>query len=379
MKTVLVTGGAGFIGCNFVRHLLSQEFYRVVNLDKLTYAGNLASLEEIADDTRHIFVHGDVGDTEMVADLLERHRPAAVVNLAAESHVDRSIDGPMEFVATNVVGTCRLLDVLRVFWQGLSDEDRAGFRFIQVSTDEVYGSLGLTGEFTEATPYAPNSPYSASKAAADHFVRAYYSTYEMPTITTNCSNNYGPFQFPEKLIPLMILNAFDGRPLPVYGDGNNVRDWLFVEDHCEALRLVLERGTPGERYNIGGSAERTNLEVVRSICEIVDAMGIGSRMPAAQLIAFVPDRPGHDPRYAINSSRIRRELGWAPCETFESGLESTVRWYLNNKTWVDRVSKDDDDRQRKGLPQSAGRITVGSDYHSTARPLESWSKYQRRS
>jgi dTDP-glucose 4,6-dehydratase len=350
MKTILVTGGAGFIGGCLVRQLVAQRDVRVVNLDKLTYAGNLDSLAGVMADPRHVFVQGDVADAALVADLLQRHRPEAVVHLAAESHVDRSIDGPAAFVQTNVVGTFALLEAARAYWGGLPEAERSRFRFLHVSTDEVYGSLGRDGKFSETTPYAPSSPYSASKAAADHLVRAYHHTYGLPALITNCSNNYGPYQFPEKLIPVVILNAIEGKPLPVYGDGQNVRDWLYVEDHCRALRLVLERGVPGQTYNVGGDCEQTNLHVVRTICEIVDRLcphACGA--PRSRLITFVSDRPGHDRRYAIDATKIRHELGWQPMQTFASGLEQTVRWYLDNADWARRVTTGVYRRERLGL------------------------------
>jgi dTDP-glucose 4,6-dehydratase len=337
MKTWLVTGGAGFIGGNFVlAHAGSAA--RIVNLDALTYAGNLDTLSALKDDSGHRFVRGDIGDRGLVAALLAEHRPDAIVNFAAESHVDRSIDGPAAFVQTNVVGTLGLLESALGYWRGLDENARAAFRFLHVSTDEVYGSLGDSGKFSERTPYAPNSPYSASKAASDHLVRAFHHTYGLPTLTTNCSNNYGPYQFPEKLIPLMIQKALTGQPLPVYGDGRNVRDWLYVGDHCAAIRAVLERGRPGEVYNVGGEAERENIHVVRSIIALLDARrplpGGASR---ESLITYVKDRPGHDRRYAIDASKIRGELGWQPVESFESGLARTVDWYLANQPWCDRI------------------------------------------
>ncbi len=350
MQTILVTGGAGFIGGCFVRQLIDSDDVRVVNLDKLTYAGNLDSLASVATSPRHVFVHGDIGDRSKISSLLTEYRPTAIVNFAAESHVDRSIDGPAEFLQTNVVGTFQLLEAIRDYWRALPDQQRSSFRFLHVSTDEVYGSLGQTGYFSEQSPYGPNSPYSASKAASDHFVRAYHHTYGLPTIVTNCSNNYGPYQFPEKLIPLMILNAIEGKPLPVYGDGKNIRDWLFVEDHCQAIRTVLERGRPGEVYNIGGNAERNNLEVVHTICATIDRLRPGlSHAPCSSLITFVADRPGHDRRYAIDASKIRRELDWSPRQDFESGLELTVRWYLAHRTWVERVTSGVYQRERLGL------------------------------
>jgi dTDP-glucose 4,6-dehydratase len=337
VPTWFVTGGAGFIGGNFVLDAVARGI-RIVNLDALTYAGNLDTLSAIAHDPLHRFVHGDIGDRERVASLLAEHRPDAIVNFAAESHVDRSIDGPAAFVQTNVVGTLNLLECARDHWKSLEDGARAAFRFLHVSTDEVYGSLGETGQFTETTPYAPNSPYSASKAASDHLVRAFHHTYGLPALTTNCSNNYGPFQFPEKLIPLMIARALAGDPLPVYGDGRNVRDWLYVGDHCSAIRAVLERGRVGEVYNVGGDAERENIAVVKTICALLD-----ERRPLADgraresLIAFVKDRPGHDRRYAIDATKLKSELGWAPSLSFEAGIARTVDWYLEHQDWVRRV------------------------------------------
>lgn len=339
MKTLLVTGGAGFIGGNFVLGRVAGGDCRVINLDALTYAGNRDTLAPLAGRADHVFVHGDIGDRSLVERLLAEHRPDAIVNFAAESHVDRSIDGPAAFVQTNVVGTLTLLEATLAYWRSLDESGRAAFRFLHVSTDEVYGSLGATGRFTEETPYAPNSPYSASKAASDHLVRAFHHTYGLPTLTTNCSNNYGPYQFPEKLVPLMIQKAVRGESLPVYGDGRNVRDWLYVEDHCRAIACVLEAGRVGEVYNIGGDAERENIAVVRAILALVDERrplpGGASR---AELITYVKDRPGHDRRYAIDASKIQRELGWAPRESFESGLARTIDWYLANTAWVDRVT-----------------------------------------
>ncbi|MCL4192269.1 MAG: dTDP-glucose 4,6-dehydratase [Thermoguttaceae bacterium] len=350
MNGILVTGGAGFIGSNFVHQWLSAEADPLVNLDNLTYAGNLDSLADIADDSRYRFVHGDIGDGLLVSRLLEEFRPRAVINFAAESHVDRSIDGPAAFVETNVVGTFRLLEASRRYWSSLTPTDRESFRFLHVSTDEVYGSLGPEGQFSESSPYAPNSPYSASKAASDHFVRAYHHTYGLPTLVTNCSNNYGPYQFPEKLVPLVTLNALEGKPLPVYGDGQQVRDWLFVEDHCQAIRLVLACGTPGETYNIGGHSEQTNLAIVRAICRTIDRLRPGlPHAPCESLITFVADRPGHDRRYAVDTSKIQRELGWRPAESFESGLLRTVQWYLDNRGWVERVTSGKYRRERLGL------------------------------
>ncbi|MEW4452452.1 dTDP-glucose 4,6-dehydratase [Bremerella sp. JC817] len=349
-QNILVTGGAGFIGGCFVRQTTAESTCRIVNLDKLTYAGNLSSLAGMKDPSRHQFVQGDINDTELVSQLLIEHQPNVVINFAAESHVDRSIDGPEAFVETNVVGTFRLLEAVRVYWNGLAESQRAAFRFLHVSTDEVYGSLGATGKFTETTPYAPNSPYSASKAASDHFVRAYHHTYGLPVLTTNCSNNYGPFQFPEKLIPLMVLNALEGKPLPVYGTGENIRDWLFVEDHCQAIRTVLHKGIPGEVYNIGGNSERTNLEVVQAICDIVDELAEKKLPhPRRELITFVKDRPGHDLRYAIDCTKIQDQLGWQPTQSFESGLKATVAWYLDNMPWVENVTSGNYRRERLGV------------------------------
>jgi dTDP-glucose 4,6-dehydratase len=339
MKTYLVTGGAGFIGSNFVLMQRLQRHARVINLDLLTYAGNPKNLEPLRGDTDYIFIHGDIGDKNLVCNLLQKYRPNAVVNFAAESHVDRSIDGPEDFIQTNVVGTFRLLEEARHYWNGLTTGEKEGFRLLHVSTDEVYGSLGPEDPpFHEETRYIPNSPYSASKAASDHLIRAYCHTYGLPVLTTNCSNNYGPRQFPEKLIPLVTLNALNGKPIPVYGDGSNVRDWLYVDDHCEALRLVLEKGRVGETYNIGGHCEKSNLEVVKTICKVLDDVSPNSQYsPRASLITFVKDRPGHDRRYAIDASKIERELGWRARETFETGLEKTIRWYLENAKWVESI------------------------------------------
>ena len=334
---ILVTGGAGFIGANFVLDWLERTGEGLVNLDKLTYAGNLGSLAPLRGDARHVFVRGDIGDRAAVDALLAQHRPRAVVNFAAESHVDRSIHGPAAFVETNIVGTFALLEATRAYCSTLSDAERAAFRFLHVSTDEVYGSLGPDDPpFSETTPYAPNSPYSASKAAADHLVRAYHHTYGLPTLTTNCSNNYGPRQFPEKLIPLMIVNALAGKPLPVYGDGRNVRDWLYVGDHCAAIRAVLAGGCPGGTYNVGGNAELSNLDVVETVCRMLGELVPGRDY--ASLVTFVKDRPGHDRRYAIDASKIRRELSWAPAESFASGMQRTVQWYLDNGAWLDAVT-----------------------------------------
>ena len=335
---ILVTGGAGFIGSNFVLDWLASEAEPVVNLDKLTYAGNRDNLESVEGDERHTFVHGDIADRALLASLLRERRPRAILHFAAESHVDRSIHGPADFVQTNVVGTFALLEEARAYWTALPNDERERFRFVHVSTDEVYGSLGPDdAPFSETTPYAPNSPYAASKAGSDHLVRAYHHTYGLPTVTTNCSNNYGPFQFPEKLIPLMIVNACDRKPLPVYGDGRNVRDWLYVRDHCEAIRVALAKGKPGETYNIGGNAERNNLEVVNTVCSVLDELKPVSA-PHVRLITFVTDRPGHDRRYAMDATKIRRDLGWAPRHTLEASLRATVEWYLNHRDWISRVT-----------------------------------------
>jgi len=336
---ILVTGGAGFIGANFVLDWLSASDEPVLNLDKLTYAGNLENLASLQGDARHTFVQGDIGDADLVTRLLVQHKPRAVINFAAESHVDRSIHGPEDFVQTNVVGTLRLLQAVRAYWQGLDEAAAQAFRFLHVSTDEVYGSLGPgDAAFTETHRVEPNSPYSASKAASDHLVRAWHHTYRLPVLTTNCSNNYGPFHFPEKLIPLMILNALNGKALPVYGDGRNVRDWLYVTDHCSAIRRVLEAGALGETYNIGGWNEKTNLEVVHTLCDILDELSPRADGKSYRdQMQFVKDRPGHDRRYAIDASKVERELGWRPAETFDSGIRKTVRWYLENPKWVQGV------------------------------------------
>ena len=338
MRMILVTGGAGFIGSNFVLDWLAQCDEPVVNLDALTYAGNLRNLASLHGDARHVFVHGDIGDRALVDRLLAEHRPRAVVHFAAESHVDRSIHGPGTFMKTNVEGTFTLLEAARAYWSQLDADAKARFRFHHVSTDEVYGSLGPNDPaFTEEHPYQPNSPYSASKAASDHLVRAWHHTYGLPVLTTNCSNNYGPFHFPEKLIPLMIVNALAGKPLPIYGDGLNVRDWLYVRDHCSGIRAVLERGRVGETYNIGGWNEKTNKEIVHTICTLLDELRPDPAGPYARLITYVTDRPGHDRRYAIDARKIERELGWRPAETFESGIRKTVQWYLDHPEWVAEV------------------------------------------
>ena len=351
MHTLLVTGGAGFIGGNYVlRSLARDDDLHIVNLDLLTYAGNLDTLESLRDNNRHMFVHGDIGDAALLAELFESYRPSAVVNFAAESHVDRSIDGPAAFVQTNVVGTLNLLQTSLDQWKGLAEADQQAFRFLHVSTDEVYGSLGATGAFRETTPYAPNSPYAASKASSDHLVRAFHHTYGLPVLTTNCSNNYGPFQFPEKLIPLMILNARDFKPLPVYGDGLQVRDWLYVNDHVDAINTVLAAGVPGEVYNIGGESERTNLQVVQAICDALDKrLPDTERGSRRRLIEHVADRPGHDRRYAIDCSKLMNGLGWRPSLEFEAGLAQTVDRYLDNDRWLDRVRDGSYQGERLGL------------------------------
>ncbi len=337
---ILVTGGAGFIGSNFVIDWLAAEDEPVINLDKLTYAGNLENLQGLAGDPRHRFVRADIADYDLILELLQQNRVRAVVNFAAESHVDRSIHGPEDFIQTNIVGTFRLLEAVRAYWNGLSADDKAAFRFLHVSTDEVYGSLEKEAPaFTEQHRYEPNSPYSASKAASDHLVRAYHHTYGLPVLTTNCSNNYGPYHFPEKLIPLIIHNALGGKPLPIYGDGQQIRDWLYVKDHCSAIRRVLEAGRLGETYNVGGWNEKPNLEVVHTLCAMLDELSPRADGASyASQITFVTDRPGHDRRYAIDASKLERELGWKPAETFETGIRKTVRWYLDNPQWVHNVT-----------------------------------------
>ena len=342
-QPILVTGGAGFIGSNFILRWLANEASGVVNLDKLTYAGNLGNLESVATNPRYSFVHGDIGDRKLVSDLLQRHRPRAVVHFAAESHVDRSIHGPDDFVRTNVNGTFALLEEVRSYLSEMTPEEKAEFRFLHVSTDEVYGTLAPDDPpFSETTPYAPNSPYAASKAASDHLVRAYRHTYNVPVLTTNCSNNYGPYQFPEKLIPLTILRAIQGKPIPVYGDGKNVRDWLYVEDHCEAIRAVLAHGKVGETYNVGGRNEMPNLDIVNQICKILDDLRPSDPLvPHQQLITFVQDRPGHDRRYAMNADKIERELKWRPTETFASGIRKTIQWYLAHEKWIQEITSGD--------------------------------------
>ena len=355
MTSIVVTGGAGFIGSNLVRYLRRQTSDRLVVVDKLTYAGSLLNLAEVRDDPQVVFIEADIADPEAMRSAFEQYAPRAVMNLAAETHVDRSIDSPAPFIDTNIGGTFVLLETARRHVASLPAADRAAFRFLHISTDEVYGTLGPDGLFSEETPYAPNSPYAASKASADHLVRAYFHTYGVPVLITNCSNNYGPYQFPEKLIPLMILNATQGRPLPIYGDGGNIRDWLHVDDHCQGLVKVLLEGTPGEKYNIGGGNERTNLQIVDRLCEILEELlpsssnrSLGGRS-YRDLKSFVPDRPGHDRRYAIDASKIARELGWKPARTFEVGLRDTIRWYLEHRDWCEQIQAGRYDRQRLGL------------------------------
>jgi dTDP-glucose 4,6-dehydratase len=340
LKIILVTGGAGFIGSNFVHQQIKNTANIIINLDKLTYAGNPENLASLRDNPRHSFVQGDIGERALVYQLLSEHQVDFIVNFAAESHVDRSIHGPEDFIQTNVVGTFYLLESARAYWNNLSETKKTEFRFLHISTDEVYGSLTATAPaFSETNPYAPNSPYSASKASSDHLVRAYHHTYGLPTLTTNCSNNYGPFQFPEKLIPLLIMNALQGKALPIYGDGQNIRDWLYVEDHCSAIAAVLEKGKVGEVYNIGGNYEKTNLEIVHTVCAILDELVPNSpHCPHHELIIYVKDRPGHDRRYAIDPSKIVREIGWLPAETFESGIRKTVTWYLEHTSWVENIT-----------------------------------------
>ena len=352
MKRFLVTGGAGFIGSNFIQLLLQQPDLQVLNLDKLTYAGNLDSLQAVTEQPRYGFIQADICVAEQVEKIINEFQPDALVHFAAESHVDRSIDGPAAFIQTNIIGTFNLLEAARKYWRELPDGAKNSFRFLHVSTDEVYGSLGATGLFTEDTPYAPNSPYSASKASSDHLVRAYHHTYGLPVVTTNCSNNYGPYQFPEKLIPLMILNALAGKPLPVYGDGMQVRDWLYVVDHCRAIRSVLQQGKPGETYNIGGHNEMPNIRIVHTICGLLDELRPrADGKPYTEQISYVADRPGHDRRYAIDAGKIARELGWLPQETFDSGIRKTVEWYLDNAAWCERVSSGKYRQERLGTIQ----------------------------
>ena len=350
-KYILVTGGAGFIGSNFVAQIVRTTELVVINLDKLTYAGNLATVEQFATNEQQIFIQGDIGDRILVDKLLAQYQPQAIVNFAAETHVDRSIDGPASFVETNINGTFNLLESARQYWQKLADAARTEFRFLHISTDEVFGSLTASEPaFTELTPYSPNSPYSASKASSDHLVRAYFHTYNFPTLITNCSNNYGPYQFPEKLIPLMILNAFAGKPLPVYGDGQNVRDWLYVGDHCRAIELVLAEGTSGETYNVGGAAEQTNIWLVTKLCEILDELlPTSANCPHFKLVTYVTDRPGHDRRYAIDFTKLNHQLGWTPQEDIESGLRKTVQWYIDHPQWCDRVTEKKYHQERLGV------------------------------
>jgi len=357
-EVMLVTGGAGFIGSNFVRLALKRTAGRVVVLDKLTYAGSLENLREVREDPRFRFERGDIADRARVREVFRAHRPTAVLNFAAESHVDRSIDGPRDFIETNLLGTFEMLEASRLHLAELPADEKAGFRFLHVSTDEVYGSLGPGGRFDETTPYAPNSPYSASKAGADHLVRAYQRTYDLPTLTTNCSNNYGPYQFPEKLIPLMVLNAIEAKPLPIYGDGGNIRDWLYVEDHCEGILMALQRGRPGEQYAFGGESERTNLEIVDQLCAILEELLPARENPSmsargldryADLESFVEDRPGHDRRYAIDASKVRSELGWRPRHPLDEGLRRTVQWYLEHADWCEAALRDRYGRERLGL------------------------------
>lgn len=364
METMIVTGGAGFIGSNFVRLALARTDARIVVVDKLTYAGSLRNLEDVSQELRFAFIEADIADGAAVEAVYRQHRPTWVLNFAAESHVDRSIDDPRLFIQTNVVGTFELLEAARAYVTELDAVARSRFRFLHVSTDEVYGTLGETGMFSEATPYSPNSPYAASKAAADHLVQAYRETYELPTLITNCSNNYGPYQFPEKLIPLMLINAIEGKPLPIYGDGGNIRDWIFVEDHCEGILLVLQQGRVGEKYNIGGDNERTNVEIVDCLCAVLEELLPASTNPALvqqgirgyeALKTFVPDRPGHDRRYAIDATKIRQELGWQPRHDFDAGLRRTVRWYLEHRDWCEAVQAGRYQRERLGLSTDQGK------------------------
>jgi dTDP-glucose 4,6-dehydratase len=336
---ILVTGGAGFIGTNFILDWLTQSDEEIINLDNLTYAGNLENLASLKDDKQHVFIKGDICDSTLIISLLTKYKPRAIINFAAESHVDRSIKEPEEFIQTNIVGTFRLLEATRAYWGALENMKKEKFRFLHISTDEVYGSLSSKEKaFDEEHRYEPNSPYSASKAASDHLIRAYHNTYGLPVLTTNCSNNYGPYQFPEKLIPLIIINALTNKPLPVYGDGQQIRDWLYVKDHCDAIRRVLEAGAPGETYNIGGWNEKTNIDIIHTVCSLLDTLSphVDGKHYNEQ-ITFVTDRPGHDRRYAINSNKIKRDLGWKPAETFETGIHKTVQWYLNNQSWVKNI------------------------------------------
>ena len=348
MKKILVTGGAGFIASALIRHFIKSTDYRILNLDKLTYAGNVESLSEITDSKNYQFVHGDICDAALLNSLFKDFQPDAIMHLAAESHVDRSIDGPAAFIQTNIVGTYNLLDCAKNYWQTLDKAKQATFRFQHISTDEVYGSLGETGLFRETDPYDPRSPYSASKAASDHLVLAWFHTYGLPVLMTNCSNNYGPYHFPEKLIPLVILNALDGKELPIYGKGDNIRDWLYVDDHAKALALVLEKGVPGETYNVGGNNERTNLEVVETICDILDDLKPKGEARYREQIVFVPDRPGHDKRYAIDATKLKTQLGWKPEENFDTGIRRTVQWYLDNEWWWGPIRKSKYSGERLG-------------------------------
>lgn len=359
--SIVVTGGVGFIGCNFIRTALAKTKARIIVVDALTYAGNLLSLNDVSQDSRYTFIEGDIADRTLMESVFRDHQPRALLNFAAQTHVDRSIDDPDVFVHTNVTGTFVLLDTARIYLRERSSAEQDAFRFLHVSTDEVYGSLGSKGSFSEETAYAPNSPYAATKAAADHLVQAYWHTYQLPTLITNCSNNYGPYQFPEKLIPLMILNAIEGKALPIYGDGKNIRDWLYVEDHCEGILKVLQEGRPGEKYNIGGNTERTNLQIIDSLCSTLERLRPANDNPAlrsrgvkqySDLKTFVEDRPGHDRRYAIDSRKILDELGWKPASAFDSGIEKTVKWYLDNEDWVKAVQSDNFQRQRLGLGSS---------------------------
>lgn len=363
MDTLIITGGAGFIGSCLVRHLVAAGEVHVVNLDLLTYAGSRASIAQVAGSPRYTFVQGDIADSDLVADLLAKYQPTAIINLAAESHVDRSIDGPRRFVETNIVGTFTLLDETRKYWTQLSATRRDAFRFVQVSSDEVFGSLSAEGVFDEQSPYAPNSPYAASKASADHWMRAYHHTYGLPTIVTTSTNNYGPFQFPEKLVPLITLRALDRKPLPVYGDGQQVRDWLHVDDHATALRLVLAHGRPGEIYCIGGECERTNVEVVETICGVVDRLQPGRTSSARDLIEFVTDRPGHDRRYAIDATKLKTQLGWMPSIEFATGIEQTVRWYAEHRAWADEVMRGVYAGERLGLGDIPAADRRSGDCH----------------
>lgn len=358
----LVTGGAGFIGGNFVLRQVLKNNRKIINLDKLSYAGNLDTLSQVTDHPNHQFIHGDITDSALISNLLDQQQPDVIVHFAAESHVDRSIEGPQVFIETNVMGTFNMLQQAWLYYQTLTGNKKDKFRFLHVSTDEVYGSLGTTGAFTETTPYAPNSPYSASKAGSDHLVRAYHHTFGLPVLTTNCSNNYGPYQFPEKLIPLMIDKALNNEALPIYGDGKNVRDWLYVEDHCRAIEAVIEKGRLGEVYNVGGNEERQNIEIVNTVCELLDEICPGD-VPKKDLITYVKDRPGHDQRYAIDASKLLNELGWQPKESFASGIRKTIQWYLDHQQWVDRVK--DGSYQGQRLGQDSNQNTTQQGVHTS--------------